>query len=107
MVNSVNVISSDLDQSDHIKWLLCGFILKVFSLFDTHNGESRGQFHQHFTSSFYVHRSQKRKKESQVKQLFALSGSVGVKSGRKHVGEIDPRFLPQCAFESNLERNLQ
>ena len=28
---------------------------------------SRGQFHQHFRGSFYTHRSQKRKKDSQVK----------------------------------------
>jgi len=32
----------------------------------------------------------KAQKDSQVKQLFALSGSAGVKAARKHVDEIDP-----------------
>ena len=48
-----------------------------------------GQFHQLFTSSFYTRRSQKHK-NSQVKQLFALSGSALVKAACNHVGEIDP-----------------
>ena len=48
-----------------------------------------GQFHQQFISSFYALRSQKRRKDSQVKQLFALSGSVCLKAARKFVGEID------------------
>ena len=43
-----------------------------------------GQFHQHFTSSLYAHISQKLQKDSQVKQLFALLGSVSVKAARKH-----------------------
>ena len=30
------------------------------------------------------------KKDSQVKQLFALLGSAHVKSARKHLDEIDP-----------------
>ena len=51
----------------------------------------RRQFHQRFTSSFYTRRSQKRQKDSQVKQLFALSGSVCVKAVHKHVDEIHPR----------------
>ena len=46
------------------------------------------QFHQNFMS-FYVRRSQKRKKDTQLKQLFALSGSACVKAVSKHVGEID------------------
>ena len=37
---------------------------------------TRGQFHQRFTSSFYARRSQKRQKDSQVKQIFALLGSL-------------------------------
>ena len=44
-----------------------------------------------FMRSFYVRRSKKRKKDSQLKQLFALLGSVCLKDARKHVGEIDPR----------------
>ena len=53
--------------------------------------ERGGQFHQHSTSSFYACRSQKRKKDRQLKLLFALLGSARVKAARKHVGEIDPR----------------
>ena len=43
-----------------------------------------------FMSSFDAHRSQKGKKDIQLKQLFALSGSACVKAARKHVNEIDP-----------------
>ena len=42
-------------------------------------------------SSFYTRRSQKRQKDSQVKQLFAILGSAWVKAARKHVDKIDPR----------------
>ena len=59
------------------------------------------QFHQHCTHSFYTQRSQKRKKDSQLKQLFAHSGSAGIKSARKYIDEIDPRN----EFENNLFRN--
>ena len=51
------------------------------------------QFHQHFTCSFYAGRSQKRQEDSQLKQLFALSGSVSVKAAHKHIDEIDPCFF--------------
>ena len=51
----------------------------------------RGQIHHHFTCSFYERRSQKHKKDSQVKQLFALLGSVGVKAAHKQVDEINPK----------------
>ena len=47
------------------------------------------QFHQHFMRSFYACWSQKGKKDSQLKQLLELLGSVGVKAAHKHVGEID------------------
>ena len=52
----------------------------------------RGQFHQHFMHSFYARRSQKRKK-TQLKQLFAILGSAGIKASRKHIDEIDPWTL--------------
>ena len=45
-----------------------------------------------FTSSFYACRPQKLKKDSQLMQLFALSGSALVKAACKHVDEIDPRI---------------
>ena len=32
----------------------------------------------------------KAQKNSQVKQLFALTGSAGVKAAHRHVGEIEP-----------------
>ena len=41
--------------------------------------DDSGQFHQHLMSSFYACRSQIHKKDSQVKQLFALLGLVRVK----------------------------
>ena len=37
-----------------------------------------------------MRRSQKRKKDSHVKQLFALLGSACVKAASKNVDEIDP-----------------
>ena len=55
--------------------------------------KAKGQFHQHFMSSFYARKSQKCKKDSQLKQFFALSGSVGVKAACKHVDEIDPWWI--------------
>ena len=56
----------------------------------------KGQFHQHFMSSFHAPRSQKCKKDSLVKQLFLLSGSECIKAEHKHVDEIDPRCLPNA-----------
>ena len=52
---------------------------------------SRGQFHQHFTRSFYARRSSKAQKDSLIKQLFALSGSVSVKDACKQIDERDPK----------------
>ena len=66
------------------------------------DSECRGQFHQHFMSSFYVRRSEKWHKDSQLKQLFALSGSAGVKTESKHFDEIDPS---RCKIkDETLER---
>ena len=53
--------------------------------------DSRGQFHQHV--NVYLLRSKiphQHKKDSQVKQLFALSRPALVKAACKHVDEIDP-----------------
>ena len=55
-----------------------------------------GQFHHHFTSSFYVRRSQKCIKDSQVKQIVVLLGSACIKAAHKHVDEIDPDLA--CIF---------
>ena len=44
-----------------------------------------------FMHSFYTHKSHKRKKDRQLKQFFALSGSSRIKALHKHVDEIDPR----------------
>jgi len=64
--------------------------------FEKHcNDVSWGQFHQRSTSSVFVHRAQKYKKDSQVISLFTLSGSEPAKVACKHVGEIDPQsFQP-------------
>ena len=62
----------------------------------------RGQFHQHFRSSFYARRSQKRKKDSQLKLLFALLGSASVKAARKLVDEIDP-WSQQTNYSINCD----
>ena len=54
-----------------------------------------GQFHHNFMRSFYARRSQKRKKDSQLKQVFA---PVCVKAARIHVDEIDATCSPTfCA----------
>ena len=42
-----------------------------------------------FKCSFYAHRAQKCKKDSQLKQLFTLLVSVSIKAALKHVDEID------------------
>jgi len=49
-----------------------------------------GRFHQHFTPSFYTHRSQKRQKYSQVVSLFFPFGICFCKRFASNVGEIDP-----------------
>ena len=55
--------------------------------------------------SFYACRSQKRKKDSQLKQLFAILGSAHLKAEHKHVDDIDPRVLePSYTFEAARER---
>ena len=65
--------------------------LNSFCRATTCPGSISPSFHHHFTCSFYTSRSQKHKKDSQVKQLFVLSGSAGVKAARKHIDEIDPQ----------------
>ena len=39
----------------------------------------------------------KAQKDNQLKQLFALSGSAGIKALHKHIDEIDPKFKRQTA----------
>ena len=51
-----------------------------------------------------MRRSQKCKKDSQVKQLFALSGPVCLKAAHKHVHEIDP-WCALC-LNFNIPSNL-
>ncbi len=53
--------------------------------------DTRAQFHQCSTYSFYARGAQKRKKDSQVISLFTPSGPMSVKADRKYVGEIDTR----------------
>ena len=55
-----------------------------------------------------VHISQKRKKDSQDKQLFVLLGSVCLKGARKNVNEIDPwRESWQIKWRNLLTRLTQ
>ena len=64
--NFLSTTSSD--QKAHF----CGtysFFVELFKFFKESNKDIKGQFHQHFTPSFCVHRSQKRQKDSQLKQL--------------------------------------
>ena len=48
-----------------------------------------GQFHQHFTSSFYVCRSRKRKKRQSIHVAIWASGIARIKAEHKQVDEID------------------
>jgi len=55
----------------------------------------RCKFHQHFMSSFFTNRSQKRKKDNDdLTVFFELLRSLGINAARKHVCEIDPRWTP-------------
>ena len=70
--------------------------------------DSWGQFYQHFKSSFYAYRSQKRQKDCQVKQIFALSGSAWVKAARKHVGEIDQELQTKGQpTQQDIDRSIE
>ena len=51
---------------------------------------SRFQFHQRVYAQLLRTQVPKAQKDSQLKQLFALSGSACVKAARKHVNKIDP-----------------
>jgi len=51
---------------------------------------TRGQFHQLFTSSFYVRTSQKHKKTRMTWLSFFLLESVRINAASKLVGEINP-----------------
>ena len=67
----------------------------MFDLIIINNEREQGvNFINVFTCSFYARRYQKHKKDSQLKQLFALSGSEDVEAVRKQVDEIDPRSSP-------------
>jgi len=56
--------------------------------------ETRGQFNQHFTRSFYTQRSQKHKKTLTTWLSFLLLGSAPVKAVCKHVGKITSSIKP-------------
>jgi len=65
------------------------FLSLVFGLFTKHCDQIWCGFHQHYTSSFCVSRSQKCKRHLWLDCLFALLESSQVKAACKHVGEID------------------
>jgi len=52
--------------------------------------ESRGLFHQRFTSNFHTTNPKSAKRHQWLDCLFALLGSACVKTACKHVGDIDP-----------------
>ena len=66
----------------------------LFPMFE----ETWSQFHQHSTSSFYACRSQRRKKDSQVKLLFALLGSARVKAARRMLVKLTPEDSHKPTF---------
>ena len=68
---------------------------------------SRGQFHQHFTSSICMRKSRKRKKDSQVKQLFAVLRSVCVKLRVNTLMKLTPAVKHRCLFSFSLPNVLQ
>jgi len=57
--------------------------------------ETRAQFHQRSTYSFYASGAKKPEKYSQVINLFKLLGFTRPKAARKHVGEIDPSLISE------------
>ncbi len=63
--------------------------------------ETWGQFHQHFTGSFYTFRSQMQKKDSQVISVFLhFLGPTSVKAARKLLVKLKPDFvrrIPECS----------
>ena len=48
-----------------------------------------GQFHQHFTCSFYMHRAQKHNKTVKSSSFYSLLGSAHIKAKHKHVDEME------------------
>jgi len=90
---SIFILSHDSSYSWRLSWQALYQTTHVFDdIFDNLVNATRGRFHQHFTSSYYVRRSQKRKNDRNVISLFfALSGFAHVKAAPKHVGEIEPR----------------
>ena len=65
------------------KWGVCS----------TSKGEMRwGQFHQSVYTQLLRVQIPKAKKDSQLKQLFVLSVSVGIKAACKNIDEIKPRW---------------
>ena len=70
--------------------VLASKVVKIDSIIVISRSESKSVTHSVFTSSFYAHRSQNRKKDIQVEQLFVLLGYVCIKAARKNNDEIDP-----------------
>jgi len=69
--------------------------------------DSRAQFHQHSTYSFYARRSRMRKKRQSSQQChLALLGTYERKSCTLNVGEIDTWYqLHQSSMSSSQKRN--
>jgi len=72
------------------------FFLFFISLVSHMSRDTWGQFYKHSTSSFYKHRSLKRKKTVKMSIFFALLGSALLKSASRMLMKLT---LGQCFFE--------
>ena len=62
----------------------------------------RSQFHQHFTSSFYAHRSQKCKNLLNLTVFFELLGSAHVKAAHKTLVKLTPGLSLFVSYQSSI-----
>jgi hypothetical protein len=64
--------------------------------------------HQHLTSSFYSHISQKRKKIQSSRQFFVLLGSARVKAARRTLMKLTPglSYNPYLPASGKLDPNM-
>jgi len=67
-----------------------------------------GQFHQHFTHSFYTHRSRKCKKiQLSCQYLFTLSGSAGAKAVHRMLMKLSPNLYYCISFRPIIKHVLE
>jgi len=71
------------------------------------NRETRCQFHQCFTSSFYQPRSIKYKKDWLLDCIFCTFGICACKSCSQNIDEIDPRSCHKIMWSASLCQRLK